>query len=68
MSDSKYPIRVAPHIDQFAEGVFVWYDEAALPGGVECNLIAAEQALEKYGESLQARASSAGSDMESYRS
>jgi len=47
-----YPNRVAPHIDQFAEGVFVWYDEAALPGGAEPTLQAAQQAMAAYGESL----------------
>lgn len=47
-----YPNRVAPHIDQFAEGVFVWYDEAALPGGAEPTLQAAQQAMAAYGEHL----------------
>lgn len=48
----EYPKRVAPHIDQFAEGVFVWYDEAALPGGAEPTLQAAQQAMAAYGEHL----------------
>lgn len=50
--DPTYPHRAAAHIDQFAEGVFVWYDEAALPGGAEPTLQAAQQALAAYGAQL----------------
>lgn len=41
-----------PHIHQYGEGVFVWFDEAGLPGGAECNLKAARDALTRYQESL----------------
>lgn len=36
------------HIVQFDPNVFVWYDEAAAPRGVETTLLGAQTALERY--------------------
>lgn len=49
-----YPVVVAPHIYQFTEGTFIWYDEAGLPGGVTTTLEDAERALRDYGKKLDA--------------
>lgn len=48
-----YPVKVHPLVDQFAEGVFVWYDEAGLPGGAETTLEAAKGAIGRYSLSLE---------------
>lgn len=47
-----YPKRVDKHIDQFAEHVFVWYDEAGLVGGAADSLAEAQHALHRYGAAL----------------
>jgi hypothetical protein len=51
---AKYPIQINPFITQYAEGIFVWFDETSLPHGVECSAEAAKEALRKYGEQLEA--------------
>lgn len=47
-----YPRSVGNHIDQFAENVFVWYDESGLVGGATNYLDDAEKELARYGEQL----------------
>ncbi len=48
-----YPKTARPNIDQFAEHIFVWYDEAGLVGGAANTLAAAEAELLAYGRSLE---------------
>tara|TARA_Y100001938_G_C7900938_1_gene334634 strand:- start:154 stop:636 length:483 start_codon:yes stop_codon:yes gene_type:complete len=47
-----YPRSAGPHIDQFAENVFVWYDEAGLVGGATNYLSDAEKELASYAKRL----------------
>jgi hypothetical protein len=51
----KYPIVVEPHIYQYDENVFVWFDEAGLVGGASNYLFEARKALVRYAESLDGR-------------
>lgn len=48
----KYPIIHHPHIYQYDDNVFVWFDEAGLVGGACETLELAERALASYGQSL----------------
>jgi len=48
----KYPIIHHPHIYQYDDNVFVWFDEAGLIGGAKHTLEEAERALALYGQSL----------------
>ena len=43
-----YPRAAGPHVDQFAENVFVWYDESGLVGGATNYLSDAERELRSY--------------------
>lgn len=54
LEGTDYPKRVRPHIDQFAEHVFVWYDESGLASGASYTLADAEAELLAYGRRLNA--------------
>jgi len=47
-----YPLRHAGPIDQFAENVFVWYDEVELVGGAANHLADAQRQQQAYGATL----------------
>ena len=47
-----YPISHGTHIIQYHDETFVWYDEAAMQGGVTYSLEQAQRELKKYGEYL----------------
>lgn len=49
---TEYPIYIAPHLYQYGDGVFVWFDEAGIASGAASTIVEAQRQLFRYFESL----------------
>lgn len=48
VNNTKYPIEIEPHLYQYGEGVYVWFDEAGLVGGAANTLGEASRQMKLY--------------------